>query len=68
MSGGALRTTGKPTHPGPLLLAAGVTQVVAVMGDEVVPGMGQPKVLKMPGLLPLLKILLLVAPVPQINA
>ena len=54
VSVGAESKTVLPVQPGPLLLAKGALQVVAVIGDEVVPGIGQPNASKMPGLLPLL--------------
>ena len=51
---------------GPLLEAVGGEQSTAFMGEEVVPGIGQPLPSKMPGLLPLLNELPETFPVPKI--
>ena len=52
--------------PGDDAPAVGVAQAVAVIGVEVVPGIGQPKASKIPGLLPLLNVFVDTAPVPKI--
>ena len=48
--------------PGDEALAVGVAQAVAVIGVDVVPGIGQPKPSNIPGLLPLLHVFVETAP------